>query len=221
MLSASIECFTLQQKIKIDSQITLKSGKKSCNYSNIPKQLYRSGERCHGKLFNQFEESGPFDPSKNYTLDFTSPNSTTSARTFDIIQKSSTTDTVTERKIEPMLTEEFFFSKMSTKKPQRIFCKDPNKRLKNLFTIVRPSENLNKNSNFPDGYDIESLSKTKELLVKLIDKELERVQPDDGNTNEKPHPDKVIDSNVLKKLKLECMRKIEDELRIIKRLENC
>lgn len=119
------------------------------------------------------------------------------------------------------LTDEKIFSKMSTKKSQRIFCKDPNKRLKNLFTIVRPNEKFSLNqSSFPKCYDIELLNKTKELLVKLIDKELERIQPDDGTKSEKPHPDNVIEKNILKKLKLECMGKIEDELRLMKRLEN-
>lgn len=212
---------TLQQKIKIDSKMTLKSEKKSCNYNLNTKRVYRSREQCNGKLFNQIDESGPFgawdgDGSAFNRLDFTSSNSTPSAKTFDIQQKSSTTHTVTERKVERKQTEK---KVSSTKKPQRIFCKDPNKRLKNLFTIVRPNEKLNEKSIFPKRCDMELLNKTKELLVKLIDKELERVQPDGETNSENPHPNDVIEKNVLKKLRLECMRKIEDELRLMKRLD--
>lgn len=206
--------------------MTLKSGKKCGNYSNLPRRFYRSRDRCSSKKFNKIADSIPlniseFNRSRNYTLDFTSANSTPSDRTFDITHKASTTDTVTERKIDQKLTKEKFFSKMSTMKPQSIFCNDPNKRLKNLFTIVKPIDKLNENGNIPKNNDIVLLNNTKELLVKLIDGELHRIQSDGKTTeNVKPHLVNVIDNSDVKKLKFECLRKIEDEIRLMKRLEN-
>ncbi len=104
---------------------------------------------------------------------------------------------------------------MTTAKHTRIFCNDPNKRLKNLFTIVRPDEKLNENEKLSKCFGIDLLNKTKDLLVKLIDNELKRVQPDI-----KLHRDIGVDKHRIKMLKLECIRKIEEELRLMKRLED-
>lgn len=206
--------------MKINSQTTLKNGKKSGSYNMNPKRCYRSRERYHTKQLDNIDgcvplDSSVFDRNKNYTLDFTSSNSTPSDRTFDIKLTERTTDTVTKRSIERSPTKEKDISEMSTKKSPKIFCNDPNQRLKNLFTIVKPNENVS----FPKCHDFELLNKTKELLVKLIDKELERVHPD-TTANVKFHQDNVIDKGALKKLKLECIEKIEDEIRLMKRLES-
>lgn len=209
--------------MKIDSHITMKSGKKSCNYNLNPKSFRRSRDRCQLKKMNECVplDSSVFGRSKNFTLDFTSSNSTPSERTFVANHTASMADTVTERIIESKPMNEKVFSTMSTRKPQRIFCKDPNKRLKNLFTIIQPNEKCNENASFTKCHDVELLNKTKELLVNLIDKELQKVEPDVPTKNSKPQLDNcVIDNSVLKKLKLECVRKIEDELRLMKRLEN-
>lgn len=212
-----------QQKMKIDSQVTLKSGKKSC----MPKRFYQSRERCHPQKYNAVSESvslvgSMYDRSINYnTLDYTSANSTPSGKTSAIkhIASSSDTFTLTRARVERKLTKEKVCSKISMKKPSRIFCKDPNKRLKNLFTIIKPNEKFNENPCLPSSNNIDLLNKTKELLVKLIDNELQRIQmDDDANKNVKKIPDNVIDKSVLKTLKVECLRKIEDELRLLKRL---
>lgn len=164
-----------------------------------------------------------FGQSKNFTLDFTSSNSTPTDRTYDMNHTANTVDTVAQRKIELKSDKEKVFSNRSTMMAQRIFCKDPNKRLKNLFTIVKPNEKFNENATVPKCLDVDLLNKTKKLLVKLIDQELQRVQPDEpANKNgANQQLDNVIDKSVLKKLKMDCIRKIEDELRLMKRLQNC
>lgn len=217
--------FTLQPKSKIDSHTTAKSGKKSCSYKANPKSFSQACERSHIK--NNIDciplNSSVFGQSKNLTLDFTSSNSTPSDQTYDINHTANTVGTVTQRKIELKPAKEKVFSNRSTMKAQRIFCKDPNKRLKNLFTIVKPNEKLSENVTVSKCLDVNLLNKTKKLLVKLIDQELQRVQPDDpANKNVgNQQLDNVIDKSVLKKLKLDCIKTIEDELRLMKRLQNC
>lgn len=208
--------------MKIDSRVTLKSGKKS----NKPKKIYQSRERCHAKKYGNGEcaslVGSMYDRSiNNYTLDYTSANSTPSEKTSVIkhLASSSDTFTLTGRRIDRKSTKQKVISKISIKKPSRIFCKDPNQRLKNLFTIIKPNDKFNENACLPACNDIDLLNKTKELLVKLIDNELQRIQTDDNDSkNVKKKSENVIDKSVLKALKLECLRKIEDELRLLKRL---
>lgn len=214
--------------MKIDSQEALKSGKRSCNYSVNPKRIYQSRDRYQAKKGHGISECISMNGSvynrsiNNYTLDYTSSNSTPSERTFAIKHIASTSDTftVTGPRMEQKLTNEKVCSNIFTKKPQGIFCKDPNKRLKNLFTIIKPNEKFNESTYLPKCNDVDLLSKTKELLVKLIDKELLRIRTADDNANKNVHQnlENVIDNNVLKFLKLECMKRIEDELRLLKRL---
>lgn len=159
--------------------------------------------------------SAAFERRKNFRLDFPSSNS---ERTFNTNLPVSTADSAIVKNIKQQPMKGKSFAKPAAKKSQRLFCNDPNKRLKNLFTIIRPNEKINKNVN--TSYDIELLNKTKGFLVKLIDDELQRVQPyEDATNNVKFHRDYEIDKRALKKLKLECIEKIEEELRLMRRLQ--
>ncbi|KAG4073649.1 hypothetical protein HA402_000873 [Bradysia odoriphaga] len=194
-------------KMKTASHDTVETGKKLSRFDRKSIKFHPSH-----KLTSPLNSS-EFERRKNYAHDCPSSNSTPSERTFNIKHPASTADSSIERNSKRRPTKGKSFVKLTAKKSLGLFCNDPNKRLKNLFTIIKPTEKTNENSNVPNGYDVDLLNKTKDFLVKLIDDELQRIHPSDEDAakNVKLHSG-VIDRRTLKKLKLECIAKIEEEL---------
>lgn len=218
--------------MKLDSQLTFKSGNKSStNYKNT-KNYYRSRESCNVRKdreirdYTSIESTYNIESGNNCTLDYTSSNSTPS----DFIygnQLASPSDTMTSLGVrnEKKPTKVRICAKtLSTKISPSIFCKDPNRRLKNLFTIIKSTKVNGDTTYFPKSNNAQLLGKTKSILVELIDNELQRINfnyDDNGNVSKKKMQIATINNDALKVLKLECMKKIEDELRLLKRLGNC
>lgn len=202
--------------MKIPSHTTLKNEKK---LNRFGKKWKKFGG--HQELSSPLNSSA-FERRKNYTHDYPSSNTSLSERTFNIKQPDNRVDPSIGRNVKqhPLMSAKSF-SKMTTKKSQRLFCNDPNKRLKNLFTIVKPTEKSNEHENPTNGHNIDLLNKTKDILVKLIDNELQRIRPDEDATNKSiPHHGSVVDKHNLKKLKLDCIGKIEEQLELMKRLQS-
>lgn len=119
------------------------------------------------------------------------------------------------KEIDETVTKQQGLVKKTSRKSQKMFCKDPNKLLKNLFTTVHYDEfaSIPNHRNTPD-----SLNETKELLVRLIDQELQRIQSSDviKDVGVENYAKNKFD---LKKLKLECIENIEEEMKLMKRLD--
>ncbi|KAJ6647011.1 hypothetical protein Bhyg_02229, partial [Pseudolycoriella hygida] len=143
-------------------------------------------------LGSQLLRNGVFDRNKNSGLAFTPPNSPISERTYVIRCTSSSFETD---------------DTLETDRPQKNTRKFANERTKNLFTIVNTKRE--ENANF-----------TKDRLIRLIDEELDRIETGGHKRIQNHDAENESDDNLVAKLKLECIRKIEDELRLIKRLTN-
>ncbi|XP_037052245.1 uncharacterized protein LOC119085844 [Bradysia coprophila] len=201
-------------KMKTASHTTVESGKKLSRFDKKSIR-FRPSHELSSPL-----NSSAFERRKNHVLDCASSNS---ERTFNIKQPASTADSSIERNIKRRPAKGKSFVKLTAKRSHGLFCNDPNKRLKNLFTIIKPTEKVNENANVnvANGYDADLLNKTKNFLVKLIDDELQRthLSDEDAAKDVKLHCGNMIDRRTLKKLKLDCIAKIEEELRLMKRLQ--